>query len=804
MWRRFSFYLFRDVSYRVARSGRRKEKLEKQVKAVGVASEEKTRVVGVLIGDVSYNFTAELMAGIAEAGERNRINVLFLMGMQNYSGHYEDNAARMTAISHNSVYDYASLTGADAFIIACGSLTGFSGGGLDRRFLARFANVPYVVLQEHVAMDSPKRTYIVVDNYHSFCQNIEHLITVHGYRKIALVSGPDGHPDARERMSAYLDCMQKHGLPVTREMVAFGDFSEYVDDLVSRLIDENPGLEAIAFSNDEMAKAGYRECRRRGLVIGRDIAITGFDNFNIGRTMEPPLTTVAQDVFRMGQLAMERAVMLMAGVAVQPLEMDTEFLARQSCGCSRTGFCYPSGVAADDTEAFIDAIIHQIEEGYAGHFTKDKRDAQVTALGDCFAYLRAIALDSPLEPVDYNDLVSHLDVFFMEYDQPTLLLSQCLEDFLRQLLGSCHFSQSVSKFGAAVSYMNQYIHTQEIRRLEMRLETYRAQTWISPELTRGLFSETNEEKIFRSVVERLEYSGLRNVYVCLLDEPQCCRLKEVPPAVESLRLHLAAYTGGKEAVTYPKALRPVIDAKHPLWQMPNYGHRSATMAFSLFSGENQYGVLLCDEDSAKSELMHMIGLQLGMLIDFIGLRDKERAISEELESIRDKNEIHNFLSEYDSLCGLLNRRGFIEKAIRLNRENIGRTAYCVFMDLDYLKQINDTFGHTEGDVALQGVSAILHNVAGKDDPLGRIGGDEFIALFLSEDPAFEKDFQRRFQAECDRYNRNSGRPYLLDVSVGIAHFVCRHGLEVSSVIADADKYLYEAKRRRSVYELRRR
>jgi diguanylate cyclase (GGDEF)-like protein len=650
----------------------------------------------------------------------------------------------------------------------------------------------------------------VVDNYKSFSHNIEHLITTHGYRKIALVSGPDGHPDARERMSAYLDCMQKHGLPVTREMVAFGDYSEYVDDLVSKLIDENPGLEAIAFSNDEMAKAGYRECRRRGLVIGRDIAITGFDNFNAGRTMEPPLTTIAQDVYRMGQLALERAAMLMNGQQMPALELNTEFLIRQSCGCPRTGFCYPSGMSAgkaaektdEKAEAFIDAIIREIVEGYASHFTRDTRETQIAALSDCFAYLRDISLDSPREPVDYNELAARLDVFFMKYTQPTLLLSQCLEDFLRQLMGSCQFSQSVGKFGAAVSYMDQYIHTREVRHLVTRLETYRAQTWIAPELTRGLFNEMDEGKVYRTIVERLVYSGLRNVYVCLLEEPQCCRVKEGPPCSTLQKLYLAAYAGTREAVAYPKAERPVIDANHPFWQMPNYSPQNATMVFSLFSGENQYGILLCDEDRTKSELMHMIGLQLGMLIDFMDLRDKERAISEELESIRDKNEILNFLSEYDSLCGLLNRRGFIEQAIRLNRENIGKTAYCAFMDLDYLKQINDTFGHTEGDVALQGVSAILHNVAGKDDLLGRIGGDEFIGLFLSEDPLFEKDFDRRFQMECNRYNSNSGRSYLLDISVGIVRFVCQHGLEVSSVIADADRYLYEAKHNRTNHELK--
>lgn len=168
-----------------------------------------------------------------------------------------------------------------------------------------------------------------------------------------------------------------------------------------------------------------------------------------------------------------------------------------------------------------------------------------------------------------------------------------------------------------------------------------------------------------------------------------------------------------------------------------------------------------------------------------------------MENIREKNEILNFLSEYDSLTGLLNRRGFIERAIRRNRENIGKTAYCAYMDLDYLKQINDTFGHSEGDAALIGLSALLKGIAGDSGLIGRIGGDEFAGLFITEDPEFEARFLHAFEAQNAKYNQASAQPYRLEVSIGLAHFTCRQGLEVSSVLAAADKYLYAAKRRRS-------
>jgi diguanylate cyclase (GGDEF)-like protein len=220
------------------------------------------------------------------------------------------------------------------------------------------------------------------------------------------------------------------------------------------------------------------------------------------------------------------------------------------------------------------------------------------------------------------------------------------------------------------------------------------------------------------------------------------------------------------------------------------------MALSIFSGEVHYGILMCDADIGMMPFLHVIGLQLGMLMNFLDLKRKEKIISGELEDMREKNEILNFLSEYDQLCGLLNRRGFIQRAIRRNRENVGKTAYCVFMDLDHLKEINDTFGHSAGDDALHGVSNILREITGDMDLIARIGGDEFVGMFINDTPDFGGSFKAKFSTACEEYNSRSGKPYYVEASVGVAKFVCTMGLEVSTIIGEADKYLYEAKQSR--------
>lgn len=759
-------------------------------------------MIGVLIGDVSFEFTTELMAGISDAAEDAGSHVTFFLGMQKHSPQAGKTGGAST-VSHNSVYDYAMLAGADCFIIACGSLTGFSGEGLDRKFLDRFASKPYVVLQERVEQDSPRHSYIVVDNYASFMQCMEHLIVVHGYRKIGFVSGPEGHADARERMRAYLDAMRRFGLTVTPEMVAYGDFYEYVDEQVAELLDRNPGLEAIAFANDEMAKAGYRECRRRGLVVGRDVAITGFDNFTFCHSMEPPLTTVSQDAYRMGRHAVEKIVRLSSGKPSRPLVMKTEFVPRQSCGCRRDDFCIVSGAAPSALDNIVDQVIRDIVDTYAQQFAHGERNPYLKQIRACFARVRELVLATPGVPLDQEALLTALDATLGRATQTLPPLSHILEDFLLRILCAEAPPPGLAKFGAAMAYMLKYAQAHSVRDMQARLDNIQLQSWIAPDLTRDLYEKSSEEEIFRSVTQRLCAAGLTNIYICLLEQP--LRYGNLGLAAIPQKLLLAAHARQEcDVEVYPRAAMPVIDAARPLMALPGYLQAQSMMAFSFFSGENQYGLLLCETDKSKSALLHVIGLQMGMLIDFLELRRKERAIAEELEDIREKNEILNFLSEYDLMCSLLNRRGFIERAIRLNRENIGSRAYCAFIDLDYLKQINDTYGHSEGDSALQGVSAILQHCASEHDLLGRIGGDEFVGMYITDDPDFEQKLRANLDAEHDRYNEHSGKPYLLDISVGIASFMCQQGLEVSGVIAEADKYLYGAKRSRRTSALRMR
>lgn len=754
-----------------------------------------------MIGDVSYDFSAELMKGILNTAEKEGVQVLYMMGMPRHAEPVEPGSEQRTAYHHNSIYDYAYLFGADAYILSCGSLSGFEGENTYQKFLKRFDETPSVILQEHIVDGQEGKTCITVDNYTSFCQCIEHLITVHSCRRIAFLAGVKGHPDTKERMRAYLDTMRKYELPVQDSMIVYGDFSEFSDSLVSQLLDQNPGLDAIAFCNDEMARGGYRVCAKRGLRIGKDIAFTGFDNFSTSRALMPPLTTVSQNVYRMGEMAVMQSIDHVSGKPVHSAQLETKLQIRRSCGCSPDTVLQLFAFDGTGGRIAIDTVIQRISADLRACYAESEMVRSDKMLDSFIACIRELTLsDSPV--VDKYQLGDWLQSFTEEYAGSTMILAMRLNDYTVQMPAACLEQPEISKLYDILGFSQGFLFSYKARMIERSLDDFRAQSWFIPEFIRDLVdSDMEDESVFLNVVKRLFGIGLNDIYICLLPEAQPLHhidLQNMPN-----QLLLAAYYNSIEARSFQRAQMPIIDTDHPLRDLPGLESTKHLMSFSIFSGNIQYGILLCGVNTDRSSLLHVVGLQLGILINFLDLKRKEKIIGDQLENIMERNQILNFLSEYDPLCNILNRRGFIEQAIHLNREHAGKPAICVFIDLDHLKEINDTFGHTEGDAALTAVCDILKQTVRRGDLIARIGGDEFVGMFVVDRPDFDQMFQDRIRHAFQTFNETSGRPYYVEASIGIAYFTCDHSLEIGRIVAEADQYLYEEKKSRRPSAVRR-
>ncbi|MEO8484050.1 MAG: diguanylate cyclase [Acidobacteriota bacterium] len=156
------------------------------------------------------------------------------------------------------------------------------------------------------------------------------------------------------------------------------------------------------------------------------------------------------------------------------------------------------------------------------------------------------------------------------------------------------------------------------------------------------------------------------------------------------------------------------------------------------------------------------------------------------------------LSHKDDLTGLNNRRGFLilaEQQVKIAKRQ--RTPFLLlFLDLDELKVVNDTFGHAEGNRAIVEAADLLRGCFRQSDVLARFGGDEFAAFALSSEGTDDSSVRARINAALARVNAKPDRAYPLGFSMGV--LACAPGEEgsVEALLERADALMYREKRQK--------
>lgn len=177
------------------------------------------------------------------------------------------------------------------------------------------------------------------------------------------------------------------------------------------------------------------------------------------------------------------------------------------------------------------------------------------------------------------------------------------------------------------------------------------------------------------------------------------------------------------------------------------------------------------------------------------LADKLYEKNMELEKA---NERLRNLSLTDDLTGLNNRRGFLLLSNGLLKfaRRAGHPLCLLYIDMDCLKQVNDTYGHSEGDMALNHFAHILTETFRDSDVIARMGGDEFAVLTIDATESSLAAIQARLQSNVDAHNLVTVRGYSLSFSLGIIRVDLGSTFTVESLLAQADEAMYTHKLRR--------
>jgi diguanylate cyclase (GGDEF)-like protein len=174
-------------------------------------------------------------------------------------------------------------------------------------------------------------------------------------------------------------------------------------------------------------------------------------------------------------------------------------------------------------------------------------------------------------------------------------------------------------------------------------------------------------------------------------------------------------------------------------------------------------------------------------------------IYDDVTENKKKEEEIQLLSITDPLTGLYNRRGFmtladqqVKAATRTNKK-----MSLLFSDIDGLKQINDTWGHEEGDRALMNAATVLKQTFRESDILARMGGDEFavLAIDATENP---ETVLKRVAEHIGLHNTLPDRHYELSMSIGTAVYDPQAPCSIDDLISRADALMYDRKKTKSI------
>ena len=254
---------------------------------------------------------------------------------------------------------------------------------------------------------------------------------------------------------------------------------------------------------------------------------------------------------------------------------------------------------------------------------------------------------------------------------------------------------------------------------------------------------------------------------------------------------------------YPEAMRALLPAVIAMnvvgltlavqqWRQQRPGAGLVLLAVAIsFGGLAAFVLVLLGAYTSHDVLLY--GLQVTSLGSILALHV---ALGARSRAQRDERLRLDYLAHHDPLTQLPNRTLFFDRVGQaISRSRRRRTPFALLLiDLDRFKPVNDAWGHPVGDLVLKEVARRLQEAVRESDTVGRIGGDEFVALLPDlEDGAAAERVAMKMRVAIAEPLVAAGQTVRIDCSIGIALYP-EHGHDEVSLVNNADRAMYDAKR----------
>ncbi len=283
--------------------------------AARVLATKKTHTIGLILPEISGFYFSPLLNGIEEAIRDTGYDLLVHSSLSRQD--ITDQPTRKLG-EHNT----------DGLLIYTASVS--------NEEIIRLHNHEFPIV---LLLQSPpvglKVPSVTIENKIGAEKIINHLIEVHGHRKIAFLAGPETEEDSHWREQGYREALSKHGIAYDSKLISSGYFDTTIaQKSVSEWLLKGTQFDAIFAGDDDSAIGAITALQYTDLRVPEDIAIVGFDDIYVSQYLSPPLTTVHVPIEQAGYTAAQQLIRLLHQEPVDPtVILPTELKIRRSCGC---------------------------------------------------------------------------------------------------------------------------------------------------------------------------------------------------------------------------------------------------------------------------------------------------------------------------------------------------------------------------------------------------------------------------------------------------------------------------------------
>ena len=653
-------------------------------------------------------------------------------------------------------------------------------------FTDYISGVPSHIPAVSISYPMPGIPSVLVDNVAGIYDAVEHLIRVHGKKKIAFIKGPDGHPEAEDRLLGYKNALAANGIIYDEGYVLPGNFSrESGSNAVAELMDKRKlSADAIVASDDETAIGVLSELKNRKIAVPTDVAVTGFNDDRASATFIPSMSTVRQGFFEIGSASAETLCKIINGEQVGDVKyVAPVFMPRQSCGCYEKVFSVKE-LKREDAPAEGDSLasfaLRNIIQLFKNTVPQQQVKTWVAGLIDTLK-------DKPFDRDKFLHLFDDVLVSFSHYSMDFSLWYEALNQLSASVecyageVDCLHTTLSTLFYATTLVYD---ICLKDEKTNEFHLSDTRV---ILRRVVNNLIILFDVDSLAEELYRLFPELSLNTTLIGLYRTP----VKSTEPDADRSIKTLIGFDGDRKFNISHNTWNPILFSDYSTIDSFDFEReRRALFFIPLYFRDEEAGVLLLSYDTQTPvEAYETLRINISTALKGAELMSKIQT-----------------LSITDELSGLLNRRGFFQYAYsripHLSRDS-ERMPYVMFMDMDGLKNINDTYGHKEGDAAISAFANILKDTLREEDIIGRIGGDEFVVFSSVKSERDGEQVVKRIRDELDRYNSKKLHPYVISACIGNVVLADTTNECFEAAMLSADSVLYEEKTKKRINGLSR-